>query len=1150
MKYQHRRFKKMMVANRGEIAIRILRAASELKLRTVAIYTYEDRYSLHRYKADEAYQVGPNDEPLKPYLNVDEIIKIARENGVEAIHPGYGFLSENVSFARKCKEAGIIFIGPEAEVMERLGDKVAAKKIAKAAKVPIIEDSNKKLINDKIIMSEAKRIGFPVMVKAVDGGGGRGMRVVRNEKQLLIEAHEASGEALTAFGNGTIFLEKYIENPKHIEVQILGDKYGNIVHLFERDCSVQRRFQKVVEVAPSLGLAQETKDALYEYALRITRHVGYTHAGTVEFLVDKDENIYFIEVNPRIQVEHTITEEVTGIDIVRSQILIAMGYELSHKTIFIRSQEDVTCEGFAIQCRITTEDPSLDFKPDYGTLIAYRSAGGFGIRLDAGSAYQGSVISPFFDSLLVKVTAWGRTQQGAAERLRRALTEFRVRGVKTNIGFLINLLENDTFKNGKATVSFIKNNPDLLVEPRFKDRGTKTLKYLANVIVNGNKDVKYVDPNKKFREPIAPSFDPLEKIPNGSKQKLDKLGADKFVNWLKKEKKIHYTDTTFRDAHQSLLATRVRTLDMLKVAESYARKHGPDLFSMEVWGGATFDVSLRFLKECPWNRLEMLRKAIPNVLLQMLLRGSNGVGYKAYPDNLIEQFIETSAETGIDVFRIFDSLNWVKAMETSIKTVRNKTNSIAEACICYTDDVMNPKNKKFNLKYYLTLAKQLENAGAHMIGIKDMAGLLKPDAATLLIKALKSETKLPLHLHTHDTSSIQSATYLRAVEAGVDVVDVALSSMSGLTSQPNFNSIVAMLENSKRANPIDLPSLNEYSNYWETTRNYYYPFETELKAGTAQVYDHEIPGGQYSNLRPQARGLGLEDQFETIKENYRIVNELLGGIVKVTPSSKVVGDMAMFMTTNGLTKEDILANGSSLSFPDSVKNLMRGDLGQIKGGFPKKLQALILKNEKPYKNKPNAHLKPIDFNKEFKVFKKKFGRFVHFKDFLSYQLYPAVFEQFHQHFEDFGAVRSIPTPAFFYGLKPNEEILIEIDKGKRILVQFLNLSQPDETGMVTALFKLNGQNRSVVLKDESVKSTVAAHKKVEEDGHIGASLQGNLSKILVKKGDQIKVNTPLFIVEAMKMESTITAPQAGKVTAVYLKEKTIVEADDAVIKVE
>ena len=1150
MKYQHRRFKKIMVANRGEIAIRVLRAASELKLRTVAIYTYEDRYSLHRYKADEAYQVGPNDEPLKPYLNIDEIIKVAKENDVEAIHPGYGFLSENVTFARKCREAGIIFIGPEAEVMERLGDKVAAKKIAKAAKVPIIEDSNKALKNDKIIMSEAKRIGFPVMVKAVDGGGGRGMRVVRNEKELLIEAHEASGEALTAFGNGTIFLEKYIENPKHIEVQILGDKYGNIVHLFERDCSVQRRFQKVVEVAPALGLAQKTKDALYEYALAITRHVGYTHAGTVEFLVDKDENIYFIEVNPRIQVEHTITEEVTGIDIVRSQILIAMGYELSHETIFIRSQEDVTCEGFAIQCRITTEDPALDFKPDYGTLIAYRSAGGFGIRLDAGSAYQGSVISPFFDSLLVKVTAWGRTQQGAAERLRRALTEFRVRGVKTNIGFLINLLENDTFKNGKATVSFIKDHPKLLVEPRFRDRGTKTLKYLANVIVNGNKDVKYVDPTKRFREPIVPSFNPLEKIPDGTKQKLDKLGPEKFAAWLKKEKKIHYTDTTFRDAHQSLLATRVRSLDMMNVAESYARKHGADLFSMEVWGGATFDVSLRFLKECPWKRLEMLRKAMPNVLLQMLLRGSNGVGYKAYPDNLIEQFIETSAETGIDVFRIFDSLNWVKAMETSIKTVRKRTNSIAEACICYTDDVMNPKNKKFDLNYYIKLAKQLENAGAHIIGIKDMAGLLKPDAATLLIKALKSATNLPLHLHTHDTSSIQSATYLRAVEAGVDVVDVALSSMSGLTSQPNFNSVVAMLENSKRANPIDLSSLNEYANYWEATRDYYYPFETELKAGTAEVYEHEIPGGQYSNLRPQARGLGLEDQFETIKENYRIVNELLGGIVKVTPSSKVVGDMAMFMTANGLTKDDILNNGGLLSFPDSIKNLMRGDLGQIKGGFPKKLQALILKDEKPYKNKPNAHLKPINFDKEFKSFKRKFGRFVHFKDFLSYQLYPTVFTKYQEHFEAFGTVRTIPTPAFFYGLKPNEEILIEIDKGKRILVQFMNMSEPDEAGMRIVLFKLNGQTRSIVLKDDSVKSLVAAHKKVEHDQHIGASLQGNLSKILVKKGDMVQANTPLFIVEAMKMESTITSPRAGKVTAVYLTEKTIVEADDAIVKVE
>lgn len=1144
------KFSKILVANRGEIAIRILRAASELKLRTVAIYTYEDRYSLHRYKADEAYQIGAVDNPLKPYLDIELIIKTAKANGVEAIHPGYGFLSENVQFARRCREEGIVFIGPAPEVMEKLGDKVAAKKIARAANVPLIEDNQKKLSSDKVILEEARRIGFPVMIKAVDGGGGRGMRVVRDETSLLIEAHEASSEALTAFGNGTIFMEKYIENPKHIEIQILGDKHGNLVHLFERDCSVQRRFQKVVEVAPAVSLTQKTKEALYQYAINITKHVNYTHAGTVEFLVDQDENIYFIEVNPRIQVEHTITEEVTGIDIVRSQILIAMGYQLSDPLIAIPDQKDISCQGVAIQCRITTEDPASDFKPDYGTLIAYRSAGGFGIRLDAGSAYQGSQISPFFDSLLVKVTAWGRTQTGAADRLRRALTEFRVRGVKTNIGFLINVLENQTFKKGKATVSFITDHPKLLEPPRFKDRGTKMLKYLAEVIVNGNSDVKYVDKNKKFRLPVVPEFNPVDDYPDGTKQLLDKLGADKFAARLKKQKAIQYTDTTFRDAHQSLLATRMRTIDMMNVAESFAKNHGADLFSMEVWGGATFDVALRFLKECPWKRLELLRAAMPNVLLQMLLRGSNGVGYKAYPDNLIEQFVEKSWETGVDVFRIFDSLNWVKAMETSIKTVRKKTGGIAEACICYTDNVINPKNKKFDLNYYVKLAKQLESAGAHIIGIKDMAGLLRPDSAALLIKTLRAEVKLPLHLHTHDTSSIQSATYLKAIEAGVDVIDVAMSSMSGLTSQPNFNSIVAMMENHKRSNPIDIASLNQYANYWEATREYYYPFESELKAGSAEVYEHEIPGGQYSNLRPQARGLGLEDQFETIKQNYKIANDLFGGIVKVTPSSKVVGDLAMFMTANGLTKEDILTKGATLSFPDSVKNLMRGDLGQIKGGFPKKVQQLVLKDEKPYKNKPNAHLKPIDFDKEFKAFKKQFGPYVHFLDFLSYKLYPTVFENYHTHFETYGTVRDIPTPAFFYGLKPNEEILIGIDKGKNILVQFLNKSEPNAAGMRTVLFKLNGQTRSIVVKDHSIESKVVVNKKVSSDQEIGASLQGNLSKILVKVGDKVNVNSPLFVIEAMKMESTITSPFAGTVTKVFLDEKTIVEADDAVVEIE
>ena len=1150
MKEKRTPFQKILVANRGEIAIRVLRAASELRLRTVAMYTYEDRYSLHRYKADEAYQIGEDDEPLKPYLDIEEILRVAKRNGVEAIHPGYGFLSENVNFAQRCGEEGIIFIGPDPEVMKRLGDKVAAKKIACAVNVPLIEDSKATLDSEKVILHEANNIGFPIMVKAVAGGGGRGMRVVRDEQQLLKAVNEAKGEALTAFGDDTIFLEKYIENPKHIEVQILGDRYQNIVHLFERDCSVQRRFQKVVEIAPSVTLKQNTRNALYEYALAICRHVGYSNAGTAEFLVDQQENIYFIEVNPRIQVEHTITEEITGIDIVRSQILIAMGYPLSDPAISIHNQNDIKANGFAIQCRITTEDPEADFKPDYGKLIAYRSAAGFGIRLDAGSAYAGAKISPFFDSMLVKVTASGRTLSEAADRLGRALAEFRVRGVKTNIGFLVKLLQIESFKAGKATVAFIEENRKDLKPPRYRDRGTKLLRYLANVIVNGNADVKYVDESKVFKTPLVPSFKTLKDYPKGSRDELLELGPEKFAQQLKNKKAIQYTDTTFRDAHQSLLATRVRTKDMIRVAESYARHHGQDIFSMEVWGGATFDVSLRFLKECPWKRLELIRQAMPNVLLQMLLRGSNAVGYTAYPDNLIERFIEESWKQGIDVFRIFDSLNWIEGMKTSIRTVRARTSALAEACICYTGDVTNPDEKKFNLQYYLDLARRLEDEGAHLIGIKDMAGLLKPYAAEQLITSLKEVVDIPLHLHTHDTSSIQSATYLKAIEAGVDVIDVALSSMSGLTSQPNFNSVVAMLEGHERENKIDLTSLNKFSNYWETVREYYYPFETELKAGTAEVYHHEIPGGQYSNLRPQARGLGLEDQFETIKNNYKYVNDLFGRIVKVTPSSKVVGDMAMFMTANKLTPEDIQQKGTTLAFPDSVKALMRGDLGQIEGGFPAGIQQMILKGEQPYTDQPNAHLQPIDFDAAFDAFKKQFGPYVHFLDFLSYKLYPKVFTDYQHHYETYGTVRNIPSPAFFYGLKPNEEIMIEIESGKRILVRYLNISEPNELGYRIVLFQLNGQNRSIEVKDQAAKTKIVAHKKVESDKEIGAPLQGSLSKILVEEGVKVEVNTPLFIIEAMKMESTITSPMVGKVKKIHLAEKTMVEMDDVVVEME
>ena len=1183
-----KKFKKIMVANRSEIAIRVLRAASELGLRTVAMYTYEDRYSLHRYKADESYQIGADDQPLRPYLDVEEILRVAKMNQVEAIHPGYGFLSENVNFAKRCREEGIVFVGPEPESMEQLGDKIAAKVVAKAAGVPMIPDSHASLTSIDTAQNEARRIGFPVMLKAASGGGGRGMRVVRDAEQLNRAFNEARSEAKTAFGDDTVFLEKFVENPKHIEVQIIGDKYGEVSHLFERDCSVQRRFQKVVEIAPSLTLSQATRDKLYAYALKICRSVNYSNAGTVEFLVDSDENIYFIEVNPRIQVEHTITEEITGVDIVRSQILIAMGYRLSSSKLKLQ-QKDIECAGFAIQCRITTENPEENFKPDYGTLIAYRSPGGFGIRLDAGSAYAGAQISPFFDSMLVKVTAWGRTFTGAADRLLRALSEFRIRGVKTNIGFLENLLHNDTFRHGACTVNFMGDHPELLKMPRRQDRGTKLLKFMADVIVNGNKDVPFIDPKKNelFRKPIVPSYqlsaisyqqtdekliaDSSKLIANrGSRDRLQELGRAGFIQWLKNEKQIHYTDTTFRDAHQSLLATRFRTYDMKQVAKSYAHHFGDKLFSIEMWGGATFDVALRFLKECPWKRLEILREQMPNVLFQMLVRGSNGVGYKAYPDNLIVKFIETAAEKGIDVFRIFDSFNNIDSMRTSIQTVVKNTNVLAEACICYTGNIMDtgqwtpdtgktssssgvhrPSSyNKYTLQYYVDMARRLEDEGAHILGIKDMAGLLKPMAAELLIGTLREKISIPIHLHTHDTSGIQSATYLKAIDAGVNVVDVAIASMSGLTSQPNFNSLAAMMKDHPRNNDLDIHTLNQFSNYWEAVRDFYYPFESDLRAGTAEVYENEIPGGQYSNLRPQARSLGLEEKFDTIKENYAVVNKLFGDIVKVTPSSKVVGDMALFMTANNLSPEDLFKKGATLSFPESVKEMMRGDLGLNPGGFPHELQNIILNGEKSHDKNPNDYLAPINFDIEFQKFKQKFGDYVHEMDFLSYQLYPKVFEDFNKHYELYGAVRNIPTPAFFYGMKAGEEILVEIDKGKSILIKFLNMTEPNDAGERTVFFLLNGQTRSITVRDTKVKTNVIAHTKSRSKFDIGAPLQGSISRIFVHEGDEVDINTPLFVIEAMKMESTIASPYKARVKKIHLNERTLVEQDDLIVELE
>lgn len=1146
---------KVLVANRGEIAIRVFRACVEIGIKTVGVYTYEDRYSLHRYKADECYQIGDDNDPLKPYLDIEAIIKVALDNNVDAIHPGYGFLSENANFAKRCEENGIIFIGPKVSVLKSLGDKIMAKEVAVANKVPIIESSKEDLNTIQIALQEAKKIGYPIMLKAASGGGGRGMRVIRNDVELQKAFPEARRESLNAFGDDTVFLEKYVENPKHIEIQIVADTHGNIVHLYERDCSVQRRYQKVIELAPSLGLPEEVKNNLYKYAIDICKAVDYNNIGTVEFLVDEDDSIYFIEVNPRIQVEHTVTEMVTNIDLVKTQLFIAGGYKLADKQIKITNQETVKVTGFALQCRVTTEDPANDFKPDYGTVSTYRSASGFGIRLDAGSIYQGVKISPFFDSMLVKVSARSRTLDGACRKMVRALIEFRVRGVKTNIAFLQNILKHQTFRDGKVTVNFIKDEPSLFDFKEPKNRANKLINFLGEVVVNGNPDVKKVNPNHQFTTPKIPEYPKLESYPKGTKDLLTELGPEKFAQWLKNEKKIHFTDTTMRDAHQSLLATRMRTTDMLKVAEGYAKNH-PEIFSMEVWGGATFDVCLRFLQENPWERLASLRKAMPNVLLQMLIRGSNGVGYTAYPDNLIEKFVEKSWETGVDVFRIFDSLNWMKSIEPCIQHVRNKTKGLAEASICYTGDILNPSKTKYDLNYYLQLAKDIENAGAHILGVKDMAGLLKPQAAYELISALKSEINIPIHLHTHDTSSVQSATYLKAIEAGVDVVDVALGGLSGLTSQPNLNSMAEMLLFNERENRLNLEKLAEYSNYWKIVREYYYPFESGLKAGTGQVYTHEIPGGQYSNLIGQSKALGLEDKFAAVTKMYGEVNQMFGDIIKVTPSSKVVGDMAQYMISNNLTVHDVMEKGDTISFPQSVISFFKGDLGQPVGGFPTKLQKIVLKNETPYTERPNAHLEPIDFEVEFEKFKNEFkkgmGRELEITDFLSYKLYPKVFVEAYNNHTKYGNIMHIPTKNFFFGLDVGEEIMIDIEPGKRVLVSLIQKTAPNEDGFVSVFFKINGQMRNVLIKDNSVNVEKVEKRKAElnDDKQIGAPLQGLLSTVLVKNGDAVNENQPLFIIEAMKMETTVTAVTSGIVKNVDLEGGTLVDANDLVLSLE
>ncbi|MEN6460546.1 MAG: pyruvate carboxylase [Syntrophomonas sp.] len=1139
-------FKKVLIANRGEIAIRVIRACHELGIRTVSIYSKEDKLALFRSKSDESYLIGINKGPVEAYLSIEEIISLAIKKGVDAIHPGYGFLSENPEFAKKCIESGIEFIGPTSEMMDKLGDKIKSKLIAQSIDVPTIPGIEKPIKSDKEAIKFAKKCGYPIMLKASAGGGGRGMRIVKSEADLLQEFHSAKNEAKKAFGIDDIFIEKYLEHPKHIEVQVLGDNYGNIVHLYDRDCSIQRRHQKVIEFTPALAISEEQRQAICSDAIKIAKSVNYRSAGTVEFLLDSKGNHYFIEMNPRIQVEHTVTEMVTGIDIVQSQILIAEGYKLNSKKIGIPGQDTINLRGYAIQCRVTTEDPTNSFAPDTGKIDVYRTGSGFGIRLDGGNGYTGAIISPYYDSLLVKITSWSRSFEDTINKSKRAIRETVIGGVKTNEAFLLNVLSHPKFIKGQCDTGFIDSTPELFDITPKEDHEANILKFIGEKVVNESKGIR-----KDYDVPRIPKIRNTNKL-SGTKQILDSKGPEGVVEWIKSQNRLLMTDTTMRDAHQSLMATRVRTVDMLRIAEATAHI-GKDLFSLEMWGGATFDVAYRFLKECPWERLTELRQKVPNIMFQMLIRGANAVGYTNYPDNVIREFIRESANAGIDIFRIFDSLNWLKGMEVSIdETI--KRGKIAEACICYTGDILDDCKDKYSLNYYIKTAKEIEKMGAHILGIKDMSGLLKPYAAEKLIKELKNEISIPIHLHTHDTSGNGVATVLMAAEAGVDIVDVAFNSMSGLTSQPALNSVVAALENTNRATGINMDDIQEIADYWSDIRPIYGQFESGLKSGTADVYKYEIPGGQYSNLKPQVDSFGLGHKFKEVKEMYKAVNEMLGDIVKVTPSSKLVGDLAIFMVKNDLTPDNIVEKGKDLAFPDSAIAYFEGMMGQPVGGFPKELQEVVLKGKTPITCRPGELLEPVDFEYIRKLLEDKYGIKASMKEVLSYALYPKVFEEYLAFKSAYGDLSRMNSPVFFDGISEGEVCEVEVDEGKIFIVKLVAIGKIDKEGFRKVDFEVNGNQREITLLDKSYKkgevmaSTLMADP--ENKSEIGASIPGTVTKILVKNGDQVKAGQSLVVIEAMKMESQIVAPISGKVISVTIKEDQQVKNGELLMKIE
>jgi pyruvate carboxylase len=1154
-----RPIRKLMAANRSEIAVRIFRAGTELDLRTVAIYAPEDRLCIHRYKADEAYEVGAGKGPVAAYLDIEGIIAIAKEKGVDAIHPGYGFLSENANFARACREAGIIFVGPSPELLEMMGDKTAARALAQKIKVPTLPGTEEPVTDREEALKIAKTIGFPLIIKAAFGGGGRGMRVVHKAADLANLLDEAQGEAGRAFGNPAVFLEKYIPRAKHIEVQILGDQHGNVIHLHERDCSVQRRHQKVVEVAPSFGLPPEVVRELCDAAARMAKAVKYNNAGTIEFLYDLDRHEwFFIEMNPRIQVEHTVTEVITGLDLVRAQILIAQGHALHSPEVGMPRQEDVPRNGYAIQARVTTEDPANKFIPDYGRIIAYRSPGGFGIRLDGGMGYSGAVITPFYDSLLVKLIASGQTYDIAMRRMHRALSEFRIRGVKTNIPFLENVIGHPQFQSGQAVTTLIDTTPELFHFKARRDRATKVLNFLGNVIVNGNPHAKGFKPAKPFLPPVLPAYDRRAAPAKGTRQLLLELGPKGFAEWTLKQKRLLVTDTTWRDAHQSLMATRVRTYDMLATADAIARR-APELFSLEMWGGATFDTAMRFLSEDPWERLRQLRARVPNICFQMLFRGANAVGYTNYPDNVVAGFVKHAAASGMDIFRVFDSLNYTPNLRVAMEAVQD-THGVCEAAICYTGDILDERRDKFTLKYYVKLAQELEKMGAHFLAIKDMAGLCRPAAAHKLVKALKEEIGLPVHFHTHDTSGVASASILRAAEAGVDVVDLALASMSGSTSQPNLNSVVAALQHTPRDTKLDLGALNEFSDTWEQVRAFYTPFDTAPKTGSAEVYLHEMPGGQYTNLKEQAAAMGVGHRWPEIARGYAEVNQLFGDIVKVTPSSKVVGDMALFLFSRGIKAADVInLEPGSLPFPESVIDMLSGGLGWPEGGWPEAVSRVVLgeKRHKEARARYEAAVKgrraaaaPLDLEKIRTELADKLKRPATDDDLYSHLMYPQVFADFVKHQHAYGDVSVLPTPAFYYGLAVGEEISVAIEEGKILIIRLISVGAPDKDGRRPVSYELNGIGREAYITDKSVAPKARARPRADlaDEKQIAAPIPGLIAALAVSVGTKVAKGDKLLMMEAMKMQNTVYAPCDGVVAELHVALGDTVESKDLLVR--